>query len=109
MSEPTTTTDATFDQDVLQSPIPVLVDFWADWCGPCKMVAPIVAALAEDYGDKVKVTKLDVDANPNIASQFGVMSIPTLILFKGGEAIQRIVGYQPKSSLKNKLDAALVR
>ncbi|MGC1183933.1 MAG: thioredoxin [Candidatus Dormiibacterota bacterium] len=105
MAEPLQVSDTTFDSEVIKSETPVLVDFWADWCTPCKMLAPIVEDLASEYGARVKVAKLDVDANPNIAGQFGVMSIPTLILFKGGEAVQRVVGYQPKSALKAKLDA----
>jgi thioredoxin 1 len=105
MAEPVQVSDTTFDTEVIKSETPVLVDFWADWCTPCKMLAPIVEDLATEYGARVKVAKLDVDANPNIAGQFGVMSIPTLILFKGGEAVQRVVGYQPKSALKAKLDA----
>jgi thioredoxin 1 len=105
MAEPVQVSDTTFDSEVIKSETPVLVDFWAEWCTPCKMLAPIVEDLASEYGARVKVAKLDVDANPNIAGQFGVMSIPTLILFKGGEAVQRVVGYQPKSALKAKLDA----
>ena len=104
MAEPVHVSDATFDSEVINSQVPVLVDFWADWCGPCKMLAPVVADLASEYGARVKVAKLDVDATPNIAGKFGVMSIPTLILFKQGEAVQRLVGYQPKSTLKAKLD-----
>ncbi|MGH7612052.1 MAG: thioredoxin [Candidatus Dormibacteria bacterium] len=97
--------DASFDSDVIKAETPVLVDFWADWCPPCKMLAPIVEDLASEYGERVKVAKLDVDANPGVAGQFGVMSIPTLILFKGGQEVQRMVGYQPKASLKAKLDS----
>ncbi|MGH7697273.1 MAG: thioredoxin [Candidatus Dormibacteria bacterium] len=101
----TQVSDASFDGDVIKAETPVLVDFWADWCPPCKMLAPIVEDLAAEYGPRVKVAKLDVDANPGVAGQFGVMSIPTLILFKGGHEVQRMVGYQPKASLKAKLDA----
>ncbi|MHB1525945.1 MAG: thioredoxin [Candidatus Dormibacteria bacterium] len=104
MAEPVVVSDTTFDTEVIKASGPVLVDFWAEWCGPCKMLSPIVADLAQEYGPRMKVASLDVDANPNIAGQFGVMSIPTLILFKGGEAVQRLVGYQPKSALKAKLD-----
>jgi thioredoxin 1 len=104
MAEPVQVSDTSFDSEVIKAVVPVLVDFWADWCQPCKMLAPIVADLAQEYGGRVKVAKLDVDANPNIAGKFGVMSIPTLILFKGGEAVQRLVGYQPKSALRAKLD-----
>jgi thioredoxin 1 len=104
MAEPVQVSDTSFDSEVIKAEVPVLVDFWAEWCQPCKMLAPIVSDLAQEYGSRVKVAKLDVDANPNIAGKFGVMSIPTLILFKGGEAVQRLVGYQPKSALKAKLD-----
>jgi thioredoxin 1 len=107
MAEPVNVSDATFDSEVIKAESPVLVDFWADWCNPCKMLAPIVEDLASEYGPRVKLAKLDVDANPSTAGQFGVMSIPTLILFKGGQAVQRVVGYQPKAALKAKLDALL--
>ncbi|MGH7639326.1 MAG: thioredoxin [Candidatus Dormibacteria bacterium] len=105
MAEPVHVSDSTFETEVIKADKPVLVDFWADWCPPCKMLAPIVEDLASEYGPRVKVAKLDIDANPNIAGQFGVMSIPTLILFKEGQAVQRLVGYQPKSALKSKLDS----
>jgi thioredoxin len=108
MAEPLTVTDATFKAEVLDSSIPVLVDFWAAWCGPCKMIAPIVHELAGEYEGRVKVTKLDVDANPVVPGQFGVMSIPTLLLFVGGKPEKRLVGYRPKASLKSDLDAVLV-
>ncbi len=107
MADETTVSDATFQAEVLQSQQPVLVDFWAEWCQPCKMLEPIVADLATEYGARIKVAKLDVDANPETAGRFGVMSIPTLILFKSGAEAQRLVGYQPKPALKAKLDAAL--
>ncbi len=100
-------TDSNFEAEVLKSPVPVLVDFWAAWCSPCKMIAPIVEELATEYSGKVKVGKLDVDANPSISSQLGVMSIPTLILFKEGKPAQRVVGYLPKASLRQKIDQAL--
>ena len=108
MAEPLTVTDATFKAEVLDSSIPVLVDFWAAWCSPCKMIAPIVHELAGEYEGRVKVTKLDVDANPVVPGQFGVMSIPTLLLFVDGKAEKRLVGYRPKASLKSDLDAVLV-
>ena len=104
MAEPLNVSDATFDTQVIQSEVPVLVDFWAGWCQPCLMLAPVVEELVQEYGPRIRLAKLDVDANPNIAGKFGVMSIPTLILFKGGQAVQRLVGFQPKSSLKAKLD-----
>ena len=107
MAEPVQISDETFATEVLQSDKPVLVDFWAEWCGPCKMLSPIVVDLAREYDDRMKVAQLDVDANPVTAGQFGVMSIPTLILFKGGSEAKRLVGYQPKPALKAKLDAVI--
>jgi thioredoxin 1 len=100
-------TDQNFDTEVLQSSTPVLVDFWAEWCAPCRMVAPVVEQINEDYNGEIKVGKLDVDASPVISAQLGVLSIPTIILFKDGKAVQRMVGFQPKPSLKSKIDAAL--
>ncbi len=96
-------TDANFDKEVMESSLPTLTDFWAAWCGPCKMIAPIVEQLAQEYGGKMKVTKLDVDQNPTVATRFGVMSIPTLILFKNGQPVERIVGYMPKEKLLERL------
>ena len=107
MSKPVTIEDDTFDKTVLQSNTPVLVDFWAPWCGPCRMVAPVMDELAEEYEGKVSFGKVNVDENPKIASQYGVMSIPTLILFKGGKPVSNIVGFRPKDELKQNLDAAL--
>ncbi|MFY9614275.1 MAG: thioredoxin [Candidatus Dormiibacterota bacterium] len=100
-------TDQNFEVEVLQSSTPVLVDFWAEWCAPCRMVAPVVEQINEDYAGEIRVGKLDVDASPVISAQLGVLSIPTIILFKDGKAIQRMVGFQPKPSLKSKIDAAL--
>ncbi len=108
MSHPLTVTDTNFKQEVLDSDVPVLVDFWASWCSPCKMIAPIVEELAGEYEGRVKVAKVDVDANPVTPGMFGIMSIPTLMVFRDGKAAERIVGYQPKQSLKAKLDAVLV-
>jgi len=107
MPHPLTVTDATFTEEVLESDVPVLVDFWASWCSPCKMIAPIVEELAGEYEGRVKVAKVDIDANPATPGMFGIMSIPTLMVFRGGQPAERIVGYQPKPSLKAKLDAVL--
>ncbi len=100
-------TDATFDQEVLKSTTPVLVDFWAEWCGPCRMIGPIVEEMAGEYDGKAKITKVDVDSNPQISMKFGIRSIPTLLIFKNGQIVDQIVGAVPKSVLKKQLDAQL--
>ena len=94
-----------FQAQVLESDTPVLVDFWAEWCGPCKMIAPIVDEIAEEYEGKLRVAKLDADANPEVLMSFGIMGIPTLILFKGGEAVERITGFKPKNKIISKIEA----
>ena len=101
------TTDANFDEDVLQSELPVLVDFWAAWCGPCKAIAPILEELADDYDGKVKIVKVDVDSNPQAASRFGIRNIPTLFVFKDGEKVDAVMGLQPKAELAKVLDKHL--
>lgn len=103
MSKPIAITDDSFKTDVLQANKPVLVDFWATWCGPCLMIAPILEEIAQEYDGQLTVAKLDVDMNPATPGKFGVMGIPTLILFKNGEAKERITGYMPKDRLLAKL------
>ncbi len=107
MAKPVHVTEQSFDQEVLKAETPVLVDFWAEWCGPCRMVAPIVEDFAREYEGKLKVAKVDVDDNQNLAIKFNIMSIPTLGVFKGGQLVERIVGYMPKAELKRRLDAAM--
>jgi len=97
-------TDANFEQEVLKSEIPVLVDFWAEWCFPCKMIAPIVEELSEEFEGKVKIGKMDTDSNQVTAMQYGIAGIPSLLLFKDGEVVDRIVGVAPKHAIKAKLD-----
>lgn len=100
-------TSGTWEQEVLQSDKLVLVDFWAVWCGPCQMVAPVVEEIAGEYEGKLKVVKLNTDENPDIASKYRIMGIPTLMFFKNGSAIDQVVGAVPKSQLKSKIDALL--
>ncbi len=96
-------TDATFQAEVLQSPVLTVTDLWAEWCGPCKRLAPILDEIAAAYPDKIRIAKLDVDSNPDVPAQYGVMSIPTLLVFKGGALVESIVGFQPKERLLTKL------
>ena len=104
MAHPIEFTDANFSQEVLGSDIPVLVDFWAAWCAPCKMIAPMIEEIAGEYEGKVKVGKLDVDSNPEVAGKFGIRSIPSLLIFKDGEVVNQVIGAQPKPAIIEKLD-----
>lgn len=99
--------DANFDQTVLQSKVPVLVDFWATWCRPCMMVTPVLEELVEEYAGRLLILKLDVDKNVKTAAKYGVMSIPNLIIFKDGKPASQIVGYKPKAEMKKSIDAAI--
>lgn len=109
MSATPQVSDASFKEDVLDSELPVLVDFWAPWCGPCRMVAPVVDEISQQYEGKVKVVKLNTDENPNTASQYGIRSIPTLMIFKGGQRVDMVVGAVPKTTLASTLEKYLKR
>lgn len=100
-------TDANFEEVVLKSDKPVIVDFWAEWCGPCRMVGPLVKELSEEYGDKILVAKLDVDNSNEVPAKFGIRNIPTILFFKGGEVVDKQVGAVPKANLATKIDAIL--
>jgi thioredoxin 1 len=100
-------TDETFEQEVIASAVPVLVDFWAPWCGPCRMVAPVVDEIAEQYDGQIKVVKVNTDDNPSIASKYGIRSIPTLMIFKDGQRVDMVVGAVPKATLANTLEKYL--
>lgn len=101
--KPIEVTDANFEKEVLNADTPVLVDFWAVWCGPCKIIAPVVEEIAKEYDGRIKVGKLDVDNNPDVSLKFGIRSIPTLMIFKGGKIVEQIIGAVPKRNLVDKL------
>jgi thioredoxin 1 len=105
MSSAIAVTDTSFDTEVLQGDIPVVVDFWAEWCGPCRLIAPVLEELAKEYDGRVKVTKMNVDENPGISMKYQVRSIPTLMFFKGGERVDQVIGAVPKAELKKRFDA----
>jgi len=107
MAKPKEVNDAQFESEVLKAEVPVLVDFWAPWCGPCRMVAPIVEELAEEYGDRVKFLKMNTDDNAKTAAHYGIRAIPTLLVFKGGQLVGQVIGFRPKSDLKKVVDQAL--
>ena len=107
MTAPRPVTDSDFEQEVLEADTPVLVDFWAEWCAPCKMVAPVLDDLAEEYDGKIKFIKVDVDTSPETAMKYGIRSIPTLLVFKGGSPVDQVVGAVPKAAIKKRLDSAL--
>lgn len=107
MSKALEVTDATFELEVKQSPIPVLVDFWAPWCGPCRQIAPLIDEISKDYEGKLKVVKLNTDDNIRTAQEYSISGIPSLIIFKGGEAVEKLVGLLPKSSLTGAIDKYL--
>jgi thioredoxin 1 len=103
-SEVKTLTDATFDDEVGKAPTPMIVDFWAPWCGPCRMVGPIIDEIAQEHGDKVCIGKLNVDENPGVASKFGIMSIPTIMLFKDGQPDKKIIGARSKADFEREFE-----
>ena len=107
MGKPVAVDDSSFDDMVLKADQPTVVDLWAPWCQPCRMVAPILDELAEEYDKKIRFVKLDIDENPKTAARYGIMSIPTLLIFKNGEPFSQLVGLRPKSELKQSLEAAL--
>lgn len=107
MSSPIDITDASFEEEVIKSDTPVLVDFWADWCAPCKMIAPMVDDLSVEYDGKVKFAKVDVDSNPKVATTYGIRGIPTLLIFNGGSPIGQVVGAVPKAVLKRRIEEAI--
>ena len=100
-------TDATFEELVLKSPVPVLVDFWAPWCGPCRMIAPLIDEISNEYGDKLRALKLNTDESPSVATEYGIRSIPTVMIFKDGAKLDTVIGAVPKSTLVNAIEKYL--
>ena len=107
MAHPVAVTDSTFESEVVEATTPVLVDFWAEWCGPCKMIAPVLDQIADEQADKLKIVKLNVDENPSMLQRFGIRGIPTMILFKNGQPVETIVGFLPKMQLLKKIETHL--
>ena len=107
MSNLTAFTDANFESEVLKSTVPVLVDFWAEWCGPCRSLTPIVEELQKDFGAKVKMGKIDIDHSRNTPAKYGIMAVPTIILFKNGKEMDKITGLKPKADLRKRIDAVI--
>ncbi|MEE2701236.1 MAG: thioredoxin [Chloroflexota bacterium] len=107
MAHPVAVTDSDFDEKVLKAGTPVLVDFWAEWCAPCRMIAPMVDELSQEYDGKISFAKVDVDSNPEISLKYGIRSIPTLLVFKDGQPVDQVIGAVPKGALKKRLDSAL--
>lgn len=107
MAKPQEVTDSSFEQDVLEAQLPTLVDFWATWCAPCRMIAPVLEEIATDYDGKISIAKVDVDSNPGIAANYGIQSIPTLILFKDGEPVERLIGFMNKKKLLDRVQPHL--
>ena len=107
MAHPFAVTDTSFEDEVVQSETPVLVDFWAEWCGPCKMIAPVLDQIADEQDGKLKIAKLNVDENPSLMQKFGIRGIPTMILFKGGQPVETLVGFMPKTAILGKVQPHL--